>query len=488
DLLMGLPSLTGGARVDNHQHLRTESYNFFLQNYYRVRSDLTLSAGLRYEYNSPPVDVEDRANIYDPASQSLLPVGSMDIPRSGYGADKNNWGPRFGLAWTLGSGARTVLRAGYGVYYDQSALAPGEGLYFNAPFFDFRLFFPLPGLPLTLNDPFPEAFPFFLPSSALAFQRDLRTPYMQHWNLSVQRELGPRRVVEIGYAGSKGTKLLTARDINQPRPSPQVPNLRPVLQFDDINLLESRSNSSYHSLQIRLQQRLDSGLSLLSAYTWSKSLDDASSFFSSSGDPNFPQDSFNVQAERGRSNFDIRHRFSVSYSYSLPFGQGRSLLADRGWISGLLTGWQSNGILTFQSGRPFTVALLPEIDNSNTGRSILGFGANDRPHRVKDPALSNPTADRWFETTGFEIPAFGSFGDSGRNILDGPGFQSVNVSLLKDTTLREGVTLQFRAEAFNLFNRANFDLPDIFVGSPTFGRILSAGSPRRLQLGLKLFF
>jgi hypothetical protein len=487
DLVLGLPSLTGGARVDNHQHLRTESYNFFLQHHYRLRSDLTLLAGLRYEYNSPPVDEEDRANIYDPASQTLLPVGSNDIPRSGYRADKNNWGPRFGFAWTMGSDARTVLRAGYGVYYDQSALAPGEGLYFNAPFFDFKLFFPLPGLPLTLKDPFPASFP-PVPSSALVFQRDLRTPYMQHWNLSIQRELGQNRVLEIGYAGSKGSKLLTARDINQPLPSSQVPNLRPVMQFDDINLLESRSNSSYNSLQVRLQQRLDSGLSLLSAYTWSKSLDDASSFFSSSGDPNFPQDSFNVHAERGRSNFDVRHRFSLSYSYSLPFGKGQRLVADRGWISAFLTGWQTNGILTFQGGRPFTVALLPEIDNSNTGRSILGFGANDRPHRVNDPGLSHRTPDQWFDTTAFEIPPFGSFGDSGRNILDGPGFQTVNVSLLKDTTLKEGVTLQFRTEVFNLFNRANFDLPDIFLGSPTFGRILSAGSPRRLQFGLKLFF
>ena len=488
DLLMGFPALTGGARVDNHQHLRTESYNFFFQHNFRIRSGLTLTAGLRYEYNSPPVDVDDRANIYEPASQSLVPVGSSGIPRSGYASDRNNLGPRLGLAWSPGNNPRTVIRAGYGVFYDQSALAPGEGLYFNAPFFDFRIFFPLPGLPLTLNDPFPAFFPVTLPSSALAFQRDLRTPYMQHWNFDVQRDLGRNRMIEVAYAGSKGSKLLTARDINQPFPSAQVPNLRPVPQFDDINLLESRSNSSYNSLQVRFQQRFESGLSVLSAYTWSKSLDDASSFFSSSGDPNFPQDSYDVQAERGRSNFDLRHRFSLSYSYALPFGKGQKFLADCGWASSVFAGWQTNGILTFQSGRPFTVALQSAVDNSNTGRSILGFGANDRPDRVANPALSNPTPERWFDTSAFVLPTFGSFGNAGRNILEGPGYRTVNASLLKDTTIREGVTLQFRTEVFNLFNRANFGLPDIFFASPAFGQILSAGSPRRIQFGLKLLF
>src|SRR5207253_5969852 len=141
----------------------------------------------------------------------------------------------------------TIVRVGYGVYYDQSALAPGEGLYFNQPFFDFHLFFSLPGLPLTLNNPFPNAFPVQLPSSALAFQRDLRTGYLQNWNLNVQQQLGKSRVLEVAYVGSKGTKLLTARDLNQPQASPVTPNLRPNPQFDDIDILESSANSNYQS-------------------------------------------------------------------------------------------------------------------------------------------------------------------------------------------------------------------------------------------------
>lgn len=488
DLLLGLPALTGGARLDNAQHLRTESYGFYVNDGFRITPNLTISAGLRYEYNSPPVDAFDRANLYNPETHSLTPVGTNGVPRSGYESDWNNWAPRLGLAWTLGNNGNTVLRAGYGVYYDQSSLAPSEGLYFNPPFFDFNLFFSLPGLPLTLNDPFPTFFPFQLPRSAFAFQRDLRTPYLQQWNVSLQQALGRSRVVEVAYVGSKGTKLITARDINQPRPSPEQPNLRPVPQFDDITFEESSANSNYNSLQVRFQQRLDFGLSVLASYTWSRSIDNASSFFSSAGDPNFPQDSFNTAAERGRSNFDVRHRLSLSYGYDLPFGKGRTFLAGEGVVPTILTGWQTFGIVTLQTGRPFTVALLSDIDNSNTGRSTLGFGANDRPNIIGSAKLSDPTPDRWFDTSAFAFPAFGSFGDAGRNILEGPGFANFNASLLKTTKLREGLDLQFRAEAFNLFNHPNFNLPDNFLGSPTFGRILSAQSPRHIQLGLKFLF
>ena len=487
DLLLGVPLVTSIARVDNPQQIRTESYNFFINDSYRATPRLTFIGGLRYEYNSPPVDAEDRATIFDVASRSLVPVGTNGVPRSGFEADKNNFAPRVGFAWSANE--KTVLRGGYGIYYDQSPLAPAEALYFNSPFFDNNIFFPLPGLPLTLNDPFPSFFPLPLPDSALAIQRDLRTGYMQHWNFTVEREIASSSVIELAYVGSKGTKLLTARDINQPQPSVLPPGLpfvpRPDPRFDDINLLESRANSNYNALQARFQQRLARGFSALVSYTWSKSIDDASNFFSSAGDPNFPQNSYNVAAERGRSNFDARHRLSASYSYALPFGKG---LSNDRWLYKVLSGWETFGIVTLQSGRPFTVALLSEIDNSGTGRSILGFGNNDRPNLVGNPELSNPTTQQWFNTAAFAFPALGTFGNAGRNILDGPGFQNVNASLLKNTALTERVNLQFRAEAFNLFNHPNFNLPDNFLGSPTFGRITSARDPRHIQFGLKLLF
>ena len=492
DLLLGFPLLTSVAQVDNPQHIRTQSYNFFINDSFRIRRNLTLTGGLRYEFNTPPVDAQDRANVYDVTTGTLVAVGTNGVPRSGFEADKNNFAPRVGFAWTLGEDGRTVLRGGYGVYYDQAPFAPAEALYFNSPYFDNNIFFSLPGLPLTLNNPFPSFFPFPLPDSALAIQRDLRTGYMQHWNVNVQRELGSKSVLEVAYVGSKGTKLLTARDINQPQPRPLPPGLpfvpRPNPRFDDIDLLESRGNSNYNALQARFQQRLSRGLSALASYTWSKSIDDASNFFSSAGDPNFPQNSYNVSAERGRSNFDVRHRLSVSYSYLLPFGRNRQFLSHSGWVTTVLTGWETFGIVTLQSGRPFTVALLPEIDNSGTGRSILGFGANDRPNVVGNPNLGNPTPARWFNPAAFAFPAPGTFGNAGRNILDGPGYQNVNASLVKNTALSERMNLQFRAEFFNLFNHPNFNLPDNFLGSPTFGVISSAREPRHIQFGLKLLF
>ncbi|MGH9816979.1 MAG: TonB-dependent receptor domain-containing protein, partial [Candidatus Acidiferrales bacterium] len=283
DLLLGLPTVSGVAQLDNPQHLRAESWALFGQDSYRIRPDLTITAGVRYEFTSAPVDINDRANIYDPTTGMLVQVGTGGVPRGGYQSDANNVAPRVGIAWSPGRGD-TVVRAGYGIYYDQWALAPGEGLYFSAPFFDFRLFFtlpPQPGFPgytLTLTDPFPLAtFPLPTAQSALTFQRDLSSPYAQHWNLTIQQRLGATRSLEVGYVGTKGTHMITARDINQPAPTALVfPNPRPNPAFDDITAVESRASSIYHALQARFQQRLWCGMTVLSSYTWSKSIDDAS--------------------------------------------------------------------------------------------------------------------------------------------------------------------------------------------------------------------
>ena len=482
DLLLGVPTVTGVARLDNPQNLRAESYNFYLNDSWQVHPNLALTLGLRYEFLSPPVDPADRANIYNPATGGLTQVGTNGVPRAGYESDKNNWGPRLGLAWT--AARNTVLRAGYGVYFDQSPLAPGEGLYFSQPYFDFRLFFLFMGGPaLSLTDPWPASFPIPTPPSATTFQRDLRTPYVQHWNFSVQQKLGESRVFEIAYAASKGTRLLNGRDSNQPSPTAfAFPNLRPNPLFDDITILESRGNSTYNSLQIRFQQNLSRGLTLLSSYTWSHSIDDASGFFSSAGDPNYPQDSNNAAAERASSSFDMRHRYSLSYSYDIPGPR------ENDWARRILGGWQTYGILTLQSGRPFTVALNSNLDQSNTGRTALGFGANDRPNVTGNPELANPTESMWFNTAAFSLQPFGSFGNAGRNILTGPGLATFNFSLLKNIQATEDLNFQFRTEFFNLFNRTNYNLPDNFFGSPTFGQITSAGQPRRVQFGLKLLW
>jgi hypothetical protein len=434
------------------------------------------------------VDADDRAYIYDPATQSLVKVGTAGIPRGGYAPDRNNWAPRLGVAWDVDGQGQTVVRAGIGVYYDQSALAPSEGLYFNPPYFDMRMYFPLPGMMLSLNDPFPAQFPVVLPPSATTFQPDFQTARMDQWNVNVQQQLGRSRLLDVAYVGSQGRHLLRGRDMNQAAASPNPVNLRPVPQFADITLLESAARSEYRSLQVALTQRLVDGVSVLSAYTWSSSRDDASGLFTSTGDPNFPQDSRNPQLEWGRSNFDLRHRFSLGFTCAMPFGTGSGRFENHGWASNLLANWEVTGILTVQSGRPFTVALPSEYDNSNTGRASLGFGANDRPNVAGNTSVSSPGPSQWFNTAAFTFPAYGSFGNAGRNILEGPGYANVNLALLKQIRLHAQTKLQLRLEAFNLLNRTNFNLPDNVLGSPTFGQILSAQSPRRIQLGAKVLF
>jgi outer membrane receptor protein involved in Fe transport len=478
DLLLGAPVFTVGATLDNPQHLRARSWSAFAQDSWRVAEDITVNAGVRYELFTPAVDRDDRANLYDPTTGQLVPVGTNGIPRGGYDSDRNNIAPRVGVTWAPGSGT-TLLRGGYGMYYSQSALAPSEALYFSPPYFNARFYFPLPGLPLSISDPFPSSFPVPSPPSALSIQRDLATPLLHHWNLGVEHQLGRFWRVTAAYAGSRGEQLLASRDINQPAPSANPLNLRPNPQFTDITTLESRARSRYHALVTSVERRFSDGMSLLASYTWSSSKDDASGFFSSAGDPNFPQDSRHPEAEYGRSNFDVRHRMSLGFVYELPFARDGSV-----W----LREWQLAGILTLQSGRPFTVAVLPDIDISNTGRASLGFGFNDRPNVVGDPEITDASADRWFNTAAFAMPAFGSFGNAGRNILEGPGYANVNLGVIKHVPLGGRAKLQLRAEAFNLLNRVNYDLPDAFVGSPTFGRILSAGPPRRCQFGARVLF
>jgi outer membrane receptor protein involved in Fe transport len=485
DLLLGLPTVTVGATLDNPQNLQASSYAAFVQDSFEVSPTLTVSAGVRYELNMPPVDANNRVNLYDPATGTLVPVGTGDMPRAGYEADLNNFAPRLGVAWTARES--TVVRGGYGISYDQAALAPNEFLYFNAPYFDLNTYFTLPAsYVLTLYDPFPADFPLPLPKSATAVDPDLRTGHLHHWNVSVQQRLGRRQTLEVAYVGSLGRNLVGARDINQPAPSPAPFNLRPNPRFADILMIESRARSRFNALELRFDQQLDRGVSATASYTFGKSMDDASSFFSSAGDANFPMDSNNPEAEWARSNFDVRHRFTLGGLWQIPIGPNRRYLRD-GFGATCLGNWDLYAVVALQTGRPFTVAIHPDIDNSNTGRASLGFGSNDRPNGVGDSSVADPGPERWFNTMAFAMPTFGTFGDVGRNTLDGPGFKNLNLALTRQVSLTRGA-LQLRLEVFNLFNWTNFDQPDNFLGSPTFGQILSAGAPRRFQLGIKYLY
>ena len=487
DLLLGLPTFTGGAVSDNPQALRTGNTSLFVHDGWKLSRSLMLNLGLRYEYNTPAHDAFDRAYVYDPASFSTAQVGTNGIPRAGYESDRNNFAPRVGLAWS--PSRQMVVRAGYGIYYNASPLAPGQGIYFNPPLFNFQLFFPSAQTgPITIDNPWPAGLQAPFPPSAFTYDRNLRSSYAQQWNFTFQGEMSEEVIFEVGYHGTSGVNLLAARDINQPAPSFQFPNFRPVPFFQSIDQIEAAAHSTYHSLQAQLQCRFRGGLTGMFSYTWSKAIDNASNFFLSATDNNFPQDSLNTAAERGLSSFDLRQRFSGSWVYELPVGKGHRMWGNlSGPLKTLTDGWMLNGVWTLETGRPFSVVLPRELDNSNTGFSFLG-GAADRPNVIGNPILSSPDASRWFAVEAFGMPPFGSFGNAGRNILSGPSMRNLDFSLLKDTRLGETATLQFRVEFFNLFNTPNFHQPNTVFGTPGFGRVLAARAGREIQFGLKLLF
>ena len=487
DLLLGFPTLSIAAVNDNPQALRTTAYNAFFQDHWRIHSRLSLSAGLRYEFNTPPVDTDDRMFVFDVASQQLKPVGQDGVPRAGFDSDRNNFAPRIGFSWDPTGKGKMVVRSAYGIFYDSGTLVENSALYFNPPFFQLDLFFPSASGLLTLDDPFPSAQAFSPAPSPITLGRDFRTAYAQQWSFGVQREIAKNVLFEVDYVSSKGTGLVMKRNLNQPLPGPgDLGPRRPFAGFSDILIVESAASSIYHSLQARVRKHYSGGLYFSAAYTFSKAIDNTSAFLESRGDDNTPQNSRNTRAERSLANFDRRHRLAVSLVYDLPFGPGRRRMAgEGGLLPGLVRNWQVSSILTSRSGQPFTPRLT--IDNSNTG-NVGGFFAHDRPNRVGDARLANPTPERYFNVDAFEIADPFSFGNSGRNILTGPPLYGLDLALIRNFRIREATRLQFRAEFFNLLNRTNFDLPESFLDRATFGRITSAGPARQIQFGLKLLF
>ena len=485
DLLLGFPNLGIQVQSNNPLAMRTKSFNGFFEDDWRLFRNLTLNAGLRYEFNTPPVDAHDGMSTLDFRTGQVVQLGTNGLSRSGVSSDYNDFAPRIGFAWS--PGASWVIRAGYGIYFDAGMFVVNSAQYFNPPEFNLRVFFPSAAGLLTLDNPFPSSAGFTPPPSLNILNKDLATPYLQQWNLTVERNLHSWGTVSAGYVGSKGSKLIRAFDLNQPTPaSGDLQSRRTYPAYGNIFDTESGANSSFHSLQLTYNKRMTSHHSVWVAYTFSKSLDDASAFLGIQPDPNFPQDSHNLNAEHAASSFDMRHRFVAAYVVQLP-------------ESNFLTRkMQIRGITTIQSGQPFTPML--SFDNSNTGNTGGQSAGSDRPNLVGDPnsgSCPNPsgaplpvgTADCWFDVSAFQVaPAF-RFGDAGRNIIRGPGFASFDLSIFRAFHLTERFTLAGEAQAFNLFNRTNFDLPQNFADNPaTFGKIFSAKEPREVQLALRLTF
>ncbi len=511
-------SFTLANSGNTHRNTFNNGLSFFAQDDIRVYPRFTLNVGLRWEYFGP---LSEEHNLLSNLGRdgNLAMVGTDGV-NGVYQRDLNNFGPRLGFAWNLQS--TTVVRGSYGIYDDyvpQNLLianfTSSAGLATNpiGPEAVIPFNFNQSAFNGTASGPvLTPADPPYPPAGASIFvtPRNFATPYVQNWNLNVEQELAKSAALQIGYVGSKGTKLVRLLDLNQPDYLGNRAN--PI--YGAIDSLSTVSASTYHALQATLRIHGWHGLSGFTGYTWSKSLDDASDGIDFNfATVAFPQNSFNLHAEHGPSNFDTRQRFTAAFTYEVP-----SLIGPV-WIA---KGWQLNTIVTAQSGRP--VPIVSANDTSGCDSSVdpacdpfASTPANfhQRPNAVPgvSPINSNwksgPDTIGYLNGAAFSQPPNatssnpqGSFGDLGRNEIFGPKFWNVDFSLNKNTRIFERVTLQFRAEFFNIFNHPNFALPDFFVdpGATQQGLItqtpdqaqtnpgLGGGGPRVVQLALKFVF
>ena len=476
DLLLGFPTITLLAENDNRQALRTWSANVFAQDDWRVSSRVTLNAGVRYEYNAPPYDADDRMRIFDVAGSRLLQVGQDGVPRSGLDNDTNNVAPRVGLSWDLTGRGTLVLRGGYGIFYDSGTLIENSALYFNPPYWQLRLFFPSQTAPISIADPFPTGRGIATAPTLNTIDPHFRTGYAQQASVGLERAFTAFSIT-ARYVGAFGDGLVRKRNLNQPLPGPgAIAQRRPIAGFGDIVFLESAASSTYHALQLAIDRPFTHGLAFKAGYTWSTSEDDTSAFLATDGDDNTPQNSRDFGPEWGPSDYDVRHRLVASATWNVPVREA---------APAFLHHWQVSGVFTAQSGRPFTPRV--SFDNSNTGNVGGGTFAYDRPNVVTGSA---PAGARTVTYDGqvFAIAPQYTFGNAGRNSLTGPSYASLDLSVSKRLALGPSRSLELRLEMFNLLSRANLLLPDSFVDRPTFGQSLSALPARQAQLAARFTF
>ena len=487
DLLLGLPafSLRGVGKTDFL--FVSKSLSEFFEDSWRVKPNLTVTLGMRYEYNVPIVEKKNRLTNFDFTTGTAVQAAQGGVSRSTYNADKNNFAPRIGFSWDPFNNGKWSLRGGYGVFYDIVVINTMLGLRLNPPFFEVDALPNDPANPILLEQTF--ANPAALQLNLNAFEKNFRDGYVHQWSFGIQHELVHNLLLDVGYVGTKGADLYRTFDPNQAvLGAGTVASRRPFPAFGPITTVGSNAKSIYHGLEVRLEKRFSNGLSFLSSYTYSKAIDDSSAEFSNNSDSNYPQDSHNLAGERGLSNFDARHRWVLSYIYELPFGPKRRYLGDTTGVAGkLLEGWQLNGIWQFQSGQPYTPVIAS--DNSNTGETP----GTDRPDLIGNPNAAGGTCTKthtpecWVNPAAFAPAAPGTFGNAGRGSLIGPGLKNIDFSLFKNTAITEGRMVQFRAEFFNIANHPNFENPLRTLG-PTFGQIQSAGPSRQIQFGLRFIF
>lgn len=492
DFLLGLPQQTSLQCGSNstaacvgpgNYHFRGNSWDLFLQDDWHMRGNFTVNLGLRYEYVSPFIETANQLANLDiaPGFTAVAPVQPGQtgpftgaFPKTLVNPDRDNIAPRLGIAWKPLK--NTVVRSGYGINYNTGAYnGIVQQLAFQPPFSLTETNVESSSAPLTLASGFPA------PSSgtitnSYAVNRNYQLGYVQIWNLDVQQELSKTLLLNVDYTGSKGTNLDILEDPNRTPTGLLIPNTQPF------NLETAEGDSILHAGTLRLRKRLSSGVSVGGTYTYSKSIDNASSI--GGGGSTVAQNAFDLAAERGASSFDQRHRFTGDYLWELPLGPDRHWLAQKGVRQALFGSWEWSGDWTISSGLPFTANVL-----GNTTEISRGTNGTLRADSTgQTVALSHPTTAAWFNVNAFTEPATGSFGNVGRNTIRGPGTLSWDMAMTKVVPFGESRMLEIRAQADNVFNRPQFSGIDTTLGTFAFGQVTSVGSMRTIQIVTRFRF
>ena len=490
---------TDPAASNSYRAYRQSYYSFYAQDDWRITSRFTLNLGLRWEYWSNPSEAHGWLSTLRNLATDVAPTpGPMFASMP-----KNLWSPRVGFAWQPSVSGKTVVRGGAGILRDQIwADMYGNSRFYTPYYHSVEVIFPN----FLTPPPSIDSLVGFLgipPITVGSFGIDYyaKQPYYLEYSLNIQRELTPTLMLQVGYSGNHGVHLGRAGEANP------YQSLNP--NFGTMPIIKTDGISNYNALQVSVQKRFSSGLAFQSSYTYSKAIDDESGslLFEYVSENVQSQDLYNRIGSRGRSAFDRRHVFVSNFLYDLPFGPGKQHGGSLTGLAGKMAeGWRIGGILSLESGLPFT-ANLGTFNNSLA--SSGGFWPADRPNlnAGANPCATTGDPTKWFDPNMFTLPVLGQYGNAGRNILCGPSLKNFDMTLAKQTHLTERVALEFRAEFFNLFNHANFDVPvnttgpngaggngdQIFTGPATrakdAGRIFrTVTTSRQIQFGLKLTF
>jgi len=486
DFLLGSPaSSIKSALPDGVPYETYTEYGAFVQDQWRVSNKLTVNLGLRYDVFTPVKERDNRQSDFFLNSGTLALAGQAGVSNAILNTQKHDFGPRLGIAYRLTD--KTVIRGAYGLFYfNEQGTGGSSRLFINYPFaqqFTDTCSSTVPcinlssGIPETLSaNNLPVVV--YQPTTNL-------TPNMQQWNFTLERQISRTLVLRGAYVGSRGDHLNLNISENVAVPGPgAVPPRQPYPNYGTISAWEPRGPSNYNALQLTAEKRMSYGLSFLGAYTWSRSLDEGAGGNSSTGESRINiQNPRNLLADYGLSNFNYGQRFTLSTVYQIPVGHGRKFLSNANRLAdGVVGGWQLTSIVTLESGAPFSVSLASASANT---------GTFTRPNRICNGNLPSgqQKITEWYNVACFVTPPLYTFGNTGRNVLIGPGLETWDLGTDKDFHITERFLLQFRAEFFNALNHPNFGLPNSSIGSTAAGTITGVlTNARQVQFALRLHF